>query len=212
MQEEIYLSRNNELYITFEYNSIKKSFLKLSIEKEGDKEKVVITPTFNRKYFTNEKIENYHMTRHDKFMHRTKYINGKPVNGPLKSYFEYNRQALDSIDSYEIIECVAVSPIVLSSELYKDYKKSKPELTLIPYENTFYVIYIFAAPKNDNKLIKDISKYGEIKYNIYRFNLFDIVIAVQSVNEINHCAVVDCLGMYIKTHANQGIGDFKPLY
>ncbi len=157
--------------------------------------------------------EHCHVTRHNKYSHETVRVNGMPADKshPRKDYFAWEREDLQNLSDYELIDCFSISPVIVATDVVPEYKKSKLELILSAYEDMFYMIYIFVKPKNSDTLYDDIDKYSIESFVIERKN-YDLVIAVQIVKRFNSTAICEYRGMYLSTHKNNGVGDFKPLY
>lgn len=154
-----------------------------------------------------------HTTRHNSFLHRILYNSGKPVQKghPMRSYYEYERDNLENIVSYEVISGISFSPVIVGREICKDYaKENKNVLELPAFDDTHYNVYILVNPKGNEKLYEDLKKHEMDSY-IMECDKFEIVVGVHVQKGISSTAISDFTGMYISTHPNKGVDDFRPL-
>ena len=221
-------------------NEIKKNCITINVHGKDEKETIVVTPSYNKTYGFEDychygceqrnqcnkpnwkncnlksKIpsKQIHVTRHNKYSHETVRINGQPVDNshPMKDYYAWEREDLQNLSDYELIDCLLISPAIIWNDIASEYKKqNKTELILSAYENVLYIIYIFVKPKNSNNLYNDLDKYS-IEHFIAERKNYDIVIAVQMLRGFTLTAVCSYRGVYLSEHKNNGIGNFEPIY
>ncbi|MBQ3514786.1 MAG: hypothetical protein IJA32_13510 [Lachnospiraceae bacterium] len=154
-----------------------------------------------------------HTTRHYNRLHRTLYYNGAVVSkdNPLNSYCEYDRENIDSIVDYELISAITFSTEIMKRSISKNFeKKNKYTIELIASENSYYDVYIFLNPKN-NKNLYGCLEECDIDFAVMECENYEIVVGVHKKEGKILASITDFTQMYISTHSNEGVGDFRLL-
>ena len=124
----------------------------------------------------------------------------------------WNREPLSEFSKYEFVAGYTFSPKILSSDISKDYLKSKENEVILLSSNGYnsFNIYVFINPKNSKELFEDLKKHN-FEIAKYEYQEYDIVIVIQTIEGVYQTAINGFTNMYINTHPDLGIGNFKPL-
>lgn len=146
-----------------------------------------------------------HITRHNTVLH---YADNNKKLGRIR----WERIVLSDFKKYEFIAGYSFLSKVLSSDIVKDYSKSKENevVLLVSNGHNSFNVYVFISPPNNKELVDDLEKY-HFEIAKYEYKEYDIVIGIQATENINQTAITGFTNMYISTHSNLGIGHFEPI-
>ena len=112
---------------------------------------------------------------------------------------------------FELISGISFSSEIIGRYISKDYaKKNKCTIELVACEDIYYDEYIFLNHKNNKNLYNDLEKYN-MNVAIMECEKYEIVVGIHSRQGKLSAVIEDFTEMYIKTHSNEGVGEFYPL-